>query len=155
MKMPVGNALCGMNGWPGERASGVLRSGPHPGTLVACGSVGIEDSLCADRLGRETNDQWVEAPLVLDGKVVGKVSADNEHDPLPTALDLDLLDLFAQQAAAALDKSRLLDLAQRRVGKLTELVNCFTKIHEGSTTVRLTLLPRMVATSRFELPRMI
>jgi GAF domain-containing protein len=102
----------------GDRTTHVLLTEPWPHPFEAAAENPDQHAI---RLGRTNGDRWVEAPLVLESKVVGKISADNEHDPLPGSLDLDLLDLFAQQAAAVLEKSRLLDEARHRLAMFEQL----------------------------------
>jgi PAS domain S-box-containing protein len=111
----------------GDEHMAILFAAPRPHVFTAAPN---HPDPHAERLGRIDNDQWVEAPLVLEGKVVGKVSADNGHKPLPASLDLDVLDLFAQQAAAALEKSRLLEEAHHRVS-MFEKIRDVAKILEG------------------------
>ncbi len=102
----------------GDRTTHVLFTEPWPHIFEAATENPDQHAI---RLGRTDDDQWVEAPLVVESKVVGKISADNEHHPLPASLDLDLLDLFAQQAAAVLENSRLLEEARHRLAMFEQL----------------------------------
>jgi PAS domain S-box-containing protein len=67
-------------------------------------------------LGREGIYQWACAPLILHGEVIGKLTMDNKFSQQPILeSELGPVALFASQAAAAIEQTRLYkEIAQER-----------------------------------------
>jgi len=75
----------------------------------------------ANILDKNDVNEWAEVPLVLTGKVVGVISADNKGTSrLIDEKELDPLGLFGQQAAAAIEQARLLEEARRHASEISE-----------------------------------
>jgi len=64
---------------------------------------------------------WMGAPMVIKGEVVGAISVQSYHSQAYIQEDLRLLELFANQAAVALENARLFSEANRRMKRLSSL----------------------------------
>lgn len=96
-------------------------------------------------LAKEGVDQWVCVPLVVEGKIIGKLSMDNKFSRRPIAEgELGPIDLFVSQAATAIQKARLRDkeLAARRQAE--KRARNLEVIQHVLTTLSSTLEPRLI-----------
>lgn len=73
-------------------------------------------------LGKEDVDEWACVPLILEGRVVGKLSADNKysHRPIVEA-ELGPIAIFASQAAVTIENARLFQETRQRLDELESL----------------------------------
>lgn len=87
-------------------------------------------------LAREGVNQWACVPLILQGEVIGKLSIDNKNSQRPIAeAELRPLALFAAQAAAAIEQTRLRD-KEREATQTAERRACnLQAIQEVSTAI--------------------
>ena len=75
-----------------------------------------------ERLAKEGLAEWVSVPLLLRGKVIGQLSADNKFSRRPISeSELEPLKLFAALAAAAIEKAELIEKAEQRAKELADL----------------------------------
>lgn len=77
-------------------------------------------------------DQWICAPLIVHGEVIGKLSADNLLNGRPIlAEECDIVAFFAVQAATALEHSRLLTAAQWQAQKYAAVLQVSTSFNSS------------------------
>ena len=99
-------------------------------------------------LDKEDVEVWVCVPLLLRGKVIGHISADNKHSrrTIPEA-ELAPLALFTAQAAAAIEQAGLTEKAERWAQRLEELRRTALTLTQAATAQRQTLLQTIIAQS--------
>lgn len=75
-----------------------------------------------NRLSKEDVNEWACLPLMLDGRVFGKLSADKKfsHQPI-TEQEVNPLTIFASQAAVAIENVRMFKETSRRANELDVL----------------------------------
>ncbi|MFQ5352035.1 MAG: GAF domain-containing protein, partial [Candidatus Binatia bacterium] len=74
-------------------------------------------------LAKEKVNRWACAPLMLGGKVIGKLSADNKYSDRPIEeARLQAVALFAAQAAAAIENARLMEDVSEQKDRLARLI---------------------------------
>ncbi len=75
-----------------------------------------------DVLDKGDVDEWICAPLVVEGQVIGKLSADKKYSRAPvTDAEKEPLALFTSIAAMAVENNRLLASARQRAEELEKL----------------------------------
>jgi PAS domain S-box-containing protein len=142
----VGKAECGMDRefigleWP-------VDIDPHTQALMKDPTPHIFDALSGlpDRfrelLGKTDAMQWAEVPLMVEGEFRGKISVDNKFSrKRVTKSALQPLALFAQLAAAALQKALLLAEATKRAREMASL-----QLREQEKAERLADLAHAIA----------
>lgn len=73
-------------------------------------------------LDKSDVDEWVCAPLVVDGQMIGKLSADKKYSKAPiTEAEKGPLALFTSMATLAIENNRLLKSTRRRAEALEKL----------------------------------
>lgn len=99
-----------------------------------------------ERLAKEGLDEWVSVPLSLRGKVIGQLSADNKFSRRPISeQELEPLKLFADLAAAAIEKAELIEKAERRTKELEALQRTTHAVTSAPSLERPTLLRTIIA----------
>lgn len=84
-------------------------------------------------LEKEGVDEWACVPLIFRGEVIGHLSADNKFSQRRVyEQELAPLEIFASQAAIAIDNARLFTKAERRAQKLRAVLELTREIN--STT---------------------
>ena len=99
-----------------------------------------------ERLAKEGLDEWVSVPLSLRGKVIGQLSADNKSSRRPISeSELEPLKLFADLAAAAIEKAELIEKAERRTRELETLQRTTQVVTSAPSLERPQLLHTIIA----------
>ncbi len=99
-----------------------------------------------ERLAKEGLDEWVSVPLSLRGKVIGQLSADNKLSRRRISeSELEPLKLFADLAAAAIEKAELIEKAERRNKELEALQRTTQAITSAPSLERPRLLHTIIA----------
>lgn len=99
-----------------------------------------------ERLAKEGLDEWVSVPLSLRGKVIGQLSADNKFSRRPISeQELEPLKLFADLAAAAIEKAELIEKTERRTKELEALQRTTQAVTSAPSLERPTLLRTIIA----------
>lgn len=99
-----------------------------------------------ERLAKEGLDEWISVPLSLRGKVIGQLSADNKFSRRPISKqELEPLKLFADLAAAAIEKAELIEKAERRTKELEALQRTTQAVTSAPSLERPTLLRTIIA----------
>lgn len=99
-----------------------------------------------ERLAKEGLDEWVSVPLSLRGRVIGQLSADNKFSRRPISeSELEPLKLFADLAAAAIEKAELIEKAERRNQELEALQRTTQAVTSAPSLERPRLLRTIIA----------
>ena len=99
-----------------------------------------------ERLDKEGLNEWVSVPLLLRGKMIGQLSADNKFSRRPILeSELEPLKLFAALAAAAIEKAELIEKAEQRAKELAALQRTTQVITSTPSLERPKLLRTIIA----------
>ena len=99
-----------------------------------------------ERLDREGLVEWVSVPLLLRGRMIGQLSADNKLSLRRISeSELEPLKLFAALAAAAIEKAELIEKAERRARELETLQRTTQAITSTPSLERPKLLRAIIA----------
>ncbi len=99
-----------------------------------------------EQLDKEGLTEWVSVPLLLRGKVIGQLSADNKFNRrLISESELEPLKLFAALAAAAIEKAELIEKAEQRAREMEALRRTTEAITAAPTLERTKLLRAIIA----------
>lgn len=83
-------------------------------------------------LEAEQVEEWGSVPLVVSNNVIGKISVDNKSSREPiNEGDLQVVALFATQAAAAIENSRLLESTRRQRQDLEAVLHLTSTINSS------------------------
>jgi len=76
----------------------------------------------AEQLGKDVTDEWLDIPLVVDGRIIGKISVDNLISKRPLEQrDIERLKPFADHAARAIFNAREYSAIKNRADELVAL----------------------------------
>ncbi len=88
------------------------------------------------QLAKEEINQWACVPLLLHGKVIGKLSMDNKFSRRPIVpAELGPVAMFASQAAAAIENARLRTEEQKATQKAEWRARNLATVQEISTAI--------------------
>jgi PAS domain S-box-containing protein len=133
-----------------------VKDDPHTNVLLKDPSPRVfrlkpgEKDPFAHRVDKSGVTEWAEVPLVLGGKVIGKISADNRTSQRPID-DSEVLGLgvFAKQAAVTLEASRLLtdlNIEKQRLHGLSRAVTAvMSRLEAVPLSERLTAIAKHAA----------
>lgn len=89
------------------------------------------------RLAKETVNQWACVPLILPGTIVGKLSVDNKFSGREIKIaELEIVALFANQAAVAIHEARLRAKEQEAAQRAEQRTRHLQAIQEVSNAIR-------------------